>query len=542
MTDPYFDASAARPPAKKKIIHGWVGACWLALFALACPAFAFGEPPGVYVIFDGSGSMWGSLADGTRKIAAARTVLRDFASGDFTGRELALRAYGHRRKNDCADSELVIPFKAPETFALELDGFLSKVNPKGKTPITRSLRQALEDMGEREGEIILISDGIETCDEDPCALVRAWADKDIRIRVHVVGFGVDEKAKAALTCIAEAAGTTYRDAANADQLREGLADIHRETLWAMVRLDGRDPDGNQVPVAGVLYRDGQEVGKIDAGSGQTFEEGAYELLAGVPTRNGTLYRPIRKKVHIQGQGLTRIPVTAPLPPRVKAVFVENGETLRGALVRVVRDGSELFTFRHLDTVFMEPGHYQFHAKPNKENDLVVEADIGMGLNEVHFQMVKTVHVTFRLTASGSGIAFRGNFELWQNGSLRYKVHNRNGSTVLPGNYELRMPHKLSPINLPNQVINEEPEQTYHIVVPVGHVTVIYQDAEGNRVKDKRCFIGRGTNGKTHYANGGKKIPLRPGTYNVKGWRGNYDRQVFKIVESQNIEVVLREKP
>ena len=57
-------------------------------------------------------------------------------------------------------------------------------------------------MGERPGEIILISDGIETCDEDPCELVRSWAEKDIAIKVHVVGLGLDEKERTAMQCIA----------------------------------------------------------------------------------------------------------------------------------------------------------------------------------------------------------------------------------------------------------------------------------------------------------------------------------------------------
>ena len=37
------------------------------------------EPtPGLYVILDGSGSMWGQLPDGTHKITAAREVVQSF--------------------------------------------------------------------------------------------------------------------------------------------------------------------------------------------------------------------------------------------------------------------------------------------------------------------------------------------------------------------------------------------------------------------------------------------------------------------------------
>ena len=67
--------------------------------SLASSAKAQDAPPdGVYVIFDGSGSMWGQLADGSYKIHVAKAVLSEFAGRDFGGSELALRAYGHRRE------------------------------------------------------------------------------------------------------------------------------------------------------------------------------------------------------------------------------------------------------------------------------------------------------------------------------------------------------------------------------------------------------------------------------------------------------------
>ena len=497
------------------------------------------ESPGVYVIFDGSGSMWGALDDGTRKIAAARDVLNTFAKGDFEGKQLALRAYGHRREGDCDDSELVIPFSKPDSFAVQMADFLATVNPKGKTPITRSLQQALEDIGSREGEIILITDGIETCDRDPCELMRDWAEKGIAIRVHVVGFGVDERAKTALQCIATAAGTTYRDAGNADQLAAGLAEINRETSRPSVRLQGRDADGKPVPVEGILSRAGEEGRPVDSNSWHPFEEGNYDLLAGVRTRNGTLFQAVRRQVTVKGQGRTLLPVTVVLPPQVRALFTQAGLAQRGSLISVHQGEKQLFRFRPADTIYMEPGTYAFRAKPNDDNDLAITAEIVGGLNEIHFELAKTVKVVFKMLASGSGQHLRHNLELWQDNELRYKVHVHNGARVRPGIYELRMPHKLTPFNLEDQVITDQADQKYEIRVPVGHVTFVYQDQAGNREKDKRCFVGRGAEGKGHFQNAGRKIPLVPGTYNVTGWRGNYQRVVFEVVEGDDREIILR---
>ena len=68
------------------------------------------DKDGIYIIVDASGSMWGALPDKSRKVTVAKQVLEDFVAGDFEGYDLALRAYGHRRKGDCSDTELVAPF------------------------------------------------------------------------------------------------------------------------------------------------------------------------------------------------------------------------------------------------------------------------------------------------------------------------------------------------------------------------------------------------------------------------------------------------
>ena len=184
---------------------------------------------GVYIIFDGSGSMWGQLADKVHKITAARSVLKEFVSGDFGAKQLALRVYGHRRKGDCSDTELVVPFAPSRSSARRMQKFVDKINPRGKTPISRSLRAALEDFGDRQGEIILISDGIETCDEDPCELVRDWVKNDVEIKVHVVGLGLNAREEKAMRCISDAAGTQYQNAGSAAELADGLAKIKQSS-------------------------------------------------------------------------------------------------------------------------------------------------------------------------------------------------------------------------------------------------------------------------------------------------------------------------
>ncbi len=151
--------------------------CSLAVFAAGAGAQ---EQPlrGIYIIFDVSGSMWGELPDGTRKIDSAREVLRTLTAADFRGSELALRVFGP----SCSGTKLKIPFSDPSTTIGKIRRSVGKLTPKGETPIRRSLLAALKDFDGRRGEIILISDGIETCGRDPSVLVSTWRDRGVTIR------------------------------------------------------------------------------------------------------------------------------------------------------------------------------------------------------------------------------------------------------------------------------------------------------------------------------------------------------------------------
>ncbi|MCP5108202.1 MAG: hypothetical protein GY950_32755, partial [bacterium] len=310
--------------------------------------FAAGPPKtadAIYIIFDASGSMWQKLPDNSFKIKVAKKVLLDFADGDFQGYELAFRAYGHRRKGDCKDSQLVVPFGPPGKVAAAMKAFLKTVNPKGKTPISFSLREALKDFGGRSGEIILISDGIETCDQDPCALIREWREKNITINVHVVGFGLDKKSKAALKCISEAAGTQYRDANSAPELAAGLSEIQKRAVAPVFILEGVDASGKIVKTGGTLSVNGGPGYGVVSHKRNHVTPGKYLLTAGIKTANGNLYRPVTQAVTVKETGETTVRVTVPIPPSVKVKFTDRGEIKRGSQVTAYQKGKEVFKFR-----------------------------------------------------------------------------------------------------------------------------------------------------------------------------------------------------
>ncbi|MDG2449554.1 MAG: hypothetical protein P8M34_07940 [Saprospiraceae bacterium] len=163
-------------------------------------------------MLDGACSMWGRLEDDMMKIEAAQNALSSYLDNLDASNQVALRAYGHNREKDCQDSELLVPFNNVSDVKDQIRNRALAIKPTGRTPIGISLMKALEDIGDQEAEIILISDGLETCDIDPCALMKSWRDKDINIKVHVVGLGLTEKEKNTLMCIADVSGGQFKDA------------------------------------------------------------------------------------------------------------------------------------------------------------------------------------------------------------------------------------------------------------------------------------------------------------------------------------------
>lgn len=173
------------------------------------------------IVFDASGSMWGQI-DGKTKIEIARDTMREVLGKVPAGTALGLTAYGHRQKGSCADIEVIQPAE-PGTGA-RIAEIVGRINPKGKTPLSQAVRQAAEAMNytESKATVILVTDGIETCDADPCALGEELARLGVEFTAHVVGFGLSDAEGRQVACLAEATGGSYLDARNASDLATAL--------------------------------------------------------------------------------------------------------------------------------------------------------------------------------------------------------------------------------------------------------------------------------------------------------------------------------
>ena len=196
----------------------------LCVLFLTSPTTAETQAQDLLIILDASGSMWGQM-DGQNKIVIARQVLKDLLADLDESSNVGLMVYGHRREGDCQDVELVAPLGTLDRSALAQT--IESINPKGKTPITLSIEQAVAAVksSARPTTIILVSDGLETCDGSPCAAVRAVEEPGVEFVLHVVGFGIEEGDVSQLECAAQAGGGLYFDVQSADELSAALDQV-----------------------------------------------------------------------------------------------------------------------------------------------------------------------------------------------------------------------------------------------------------------------------------------------------------------------------
>lgn len=191
----------------------------LGLAALAGPAKAQDERT-TMMILDGSGSMWGQI-DGIPKIEIARDAVGRMLADWPEGRALGLMAYGHRREGDCEDIETLLAPGPLDRSAFETA--LAGVTPRGKTPVGASVRAAARSVAEN-GAVVVVTDGLENCGADLCALGRELAEAGKGLTAHVIGFDVDD-AGGQLACLAETTGGRYIPASDAESLTGALRQV-----------------------------------------------------------------------------------------------------------------------------------------------------------------------------------------------------------------------------------------------------------------------------------------------------------------------------
>lgn len=214
------------------VVHRFALALGLAPMLLVSSAHGSAAPgtaerPRTIIVMDGSGSMWGQI-DGRAKLEIARETVAEVVAKLPAEQELGLLAYGHRSKGDCADIELVVP-PGPGTAPAVLAA-VNSMRFLGKTPLSEAVRQAAVALRytEEAATVVLVTDGLETCAADPCALAQELEQAGVDFTAHVIGFGLTRAEGAQVACLAEQTGGRYLQADDAAGLSRALNQVVSE--------------------------------------------------------------------------------------------------------------------------------------------------------------------------------------------------------------------------------------------------------------------------------------------------------------------------
>ncbi|HEV8712344.1 MAG TPA: VWA domain-containing protein [Candidatus Binatia bacterium] len=208
--DPRNHIRGKAPPCDDSLRQEGVSMCsrsWLRirpqhiLAALVCILLldshrSWAAPTNVELIIDDSGSM-AQRIEGQSKIAIAKEVLAGLIQDLPSDAQIAVRTYGRAHPScakDCGDMELLTPFgqNSPDRVLPAVKA----LKPNGMTPIAASLEATAKDFQGKEGQnnlIVLLTDGEEDCNGDPCAASKAIHEAGIHLQVNVIGFNVTGK-------------------------------------------------------------------------------------------------------------------------------------------------------------------------------------------------------------------------------------------------------------------------------------------------------------------------------------------------------------
>lgn len=173
----------------------------------------------ILILFDSSVSMMDKINNEPKYIVAARAA-KDVLSKTSGQTRIGMRIIGMQLNDNiltyiqhperlCKATELVNPIKVNNIN--NISESLDALVPLGTTPLTYSLALAIDHDFNRDTKIkhiILISDGAESCNQDPCKYIREITTyrKDVKIDIIAINVNGDEFSQ--LKCIADASGGT----------------------------------------------------------------------------------------------------------------------------------------------------------------------------------------------------------------------------------------------------------------------------------------------------------------------------------------------
>lgn len=188
----------------------------------------------VMIILDASGSM-GLMNGGRTRMDAAKDALRRYvATTQTSGINMGLMIYGHKGSNavadkpvSCASAEQLAPIGT--ITSTNLDTYLNQIKPTGWTPMGLAISNAQASFAGKEqdnNEIMLVTDGDETCDSNPVGAATTIYNGQAKVKVNIIAFAVSSNEVTTLSAIAKAGSGSFSSASNSDELIARMNDLY----------------------------------------------------------------------------------------------------------------------------------------------------------------------------------------------------------------------------------------------------------------------------------------------------------------------------
>ncbi len=317
--------------------------------------------PATLIIVDGSGSMWGKMeGDDTAKFYGTRDQLRALLENAPAPARIGLASFGHRRKADCSDAQVIAPIEAGGADAVATA--LEQLSPKGKGPLVTALREGVKAVGTGgAGTIILVHDNADNCQQDVCAAAADIAKSNPALRVHSIGLGLSKTDRERMKCLAAATGGVQFDAGTQDELGAALGETFK--------LAALDPAS--VPVAPPAAASGAAA---TAPSAAPTGPPGLRLTAALAEDGAMTKDPVGWRIVQTGAGADAAPlierrareINETLPPGTYGVEASLGLVTRSFEIDVGSDGP---TVRRLP---LDAGVIAIKATASRLGDKLVE--------------------------------------------------------------------------------------------------------------------------------------------------------------------------